>query len=64
MTHNLILSKNMKIVKRFRLKIVIFTAVKYRCILHGNVCGGLPLVYTMFPAAKAATFQATMDETG
>ena len=29
----------MKIVKIFQLKIVIFTAVKYRCILHGNaVC--------------------------
>ena len=27
----------MKIVKTFQLKIVIFTAVKYRCILHGNV---------------------------
>ena len=28
----------MKMVKKFQLKIVIFTAVKYRCILHGNVC--------------------------
>ena len=28
----------MKIVKKNQLKIVIFTAVKYRCILHGNVC--------------------------
>ena len=28
----------MKIVKTFQLKIVILTAVKYRCILHGNVC--------------------------
>ena len=27
----------MKIVKIFQPKIVIFTAVKYRCILHGNV---------------------------
>ena len=27
----------MKIVKNFQLKIVIFTAVKYSCILHGNV---------------------------
>ena len=27
----------MKIVKKFQMKIVIFTAVKYRCILHGNV---------------------------
>ena len=28
----------MKIVKTFQMKIDIFTAVKYRCILHGNVC--------------------------
>ena len=27
----------MKIVKQFKLKIVIFTAVKNRCILHGRV---------------------------
>ena len=27
----------MKIVKRFQLKIVIFTAVKIRCVLHGCV---------------------------
>ena len=27
----------MKIVKKNHLKIVIFTAVKYRCILYGNV---------------------------
>ena len=27
----------MKIVKRFQPKIVIFTAVKNRCILHGSV---------------------------
>ena len=27
----------MKKVKQFHLKIVIFTAVKYRCLLHGNV---------------------------
>ena len=27
----------MKIVKKFQLKIVIFTAVKNRCILHGRV---------------------------
>ena len=33
-----VLSKNMKIVKKFQLKIVIFTAVKYRYILLGNVC--------------------------
>ena len=35
-THN-ILSKNMKIVKKVPLKIVLFTAVKRRCILHGHV---------------------------
>ena len=28
----------MKIVKTIQLKIVILTAMKYRCILHGNVC--------------------------
>ena len=33
-----VLSKNMKIVKKFQLKFVIFKAVKYRCILHWNVC--------------------------
>ena len=32
-----VLSKNKKIVKTFQLKIVIFTAVKNRCILHGCV---------------------------
>ena len=31
------MSKNMKIVKDIQLKIVIFTAVKNRCILHGRV---------------------------
>ena len=36
-THNICLSKNMKKVKRNQLKIVIFTAVKSRCILHGRV---------------------------
>ena len=27
----------MKIIKKFQLKILIFTAVKNRCILHGRV---------------------------
>ena len=27
----------MKIVKKIKLKIVIFTAVKYRCIMHGRI---------------------------
>ena len=27
----------MKIIKQFQLKIVIFTAVKNRCLLHGRV---------------------------
>ena len=31
-----VLSKNMKIVKIFRLKIVIFTALKNRCMLDGR----------------------------
>ena len=32
-----VLNKNMKIVKKNQLKIVIFTEVKNRCILHGRV---------------------------
>ena len=32
-----VFSKNMKIVQKIQLKIVIFTAVKNRCILHGRV---------------------------
>ena len=32
-----VLSENMKIVEKIKLKIVIFTAVKNRCILHGRV---------------------------
>ena len=32
-----VLSKNMKIVKTFQLKFVIFTAVKNSCILYGRV---------------------------
>ena len=35
---SMFLSKNIKIVKNFQLKFPIFTAVKYCCILHGNVC--------------------------
>ena len=33
-----VLSKNKKNNKKFHLKINIFTAVKYCCILHGHVC--------------------------
>ena len=36
-THNIVSEQNMKIVKKNQLKIVIFTAVKNRCILHGRV---------------------------
>ena len=36
-THNIVLSKNMKIVTKIKPKIVIFTAVKNRCMLHGRV---------------------------
>ena len=32
-----VLSKNLKIVKKNQQKIVIFTAVKNHCILHGHV---------------------------
>ena len=34
---SMFLSKNMKIVKKFQLKIVTFTDVKNRCMLHGRV---------------------------
>ena len=33
-----VLSKNKKNIKKYILKINIFTAVKYCCILHGRVC--------------------------
>ena len=33
-----VLNKNKKNIRIFRLKINIFTAVKYCCILHGRVC--------------------------
>ena len=33
-----VLSKNQKNIKKNYLKIIIFTAVKYCCILHGRVC--------------------------
>ena len=36
-TPSYVLSKNMKIVNKFQLKIVIFTAMKNRSILHGRV---------------------------
>ena len=32
------LSKNKKYIKKFHLKMNLFTAVKYCCILHGRVC--------------------------
>ena len=33
-----VLSKNKKNIIIFHLKIIIFSAMKYRCILHGHVC--------------------------
>ena len=33
-----VLSKNKKLITIFHLKIIIFIAVKYCCILHGHVC--------------------------
>ena len=33
-----VLGKNKKIIKKFHMKMNIFTAVKYCCILHGRVC--------------------------
>ena len=38
----------MKIVKIIKLKIVIFTAVKNRCILHGRVFVMTPLSITLY----------------
>ena len=37
MYHNQCLSKNKKKVTHFQMKIVIFTGVKNRCMLHGRV---------------------------
>ena len=39
-----VLSKNKKKVKHFNMKIVIFTGVKNRCILHGRVFEMYPLI--------------------
>ena len=44
-----VLSKNLNIIKKIQLKIVIFTAVKNRCILHGDV-------FVMSPSASGASF--------
>ena len=44
----------MKIVKRFRLKIVIFTAVKNRCMLHERV------FVMIFIAVKMTFFMKSM----
>ena len=37
-THDLCFEQKNKNIKNFHLKINIFTAVKYCCILHGRVC--------------------------
>ena len=37
-THNQCMSKNKKNIKKIHLKMNIYTAVKYCCILHGHVC--------------------------
>ena len=37
-THSKCFSKKKKNIKTFHLKINIFTALKYCCILHGRVC--------------------------
>ena len=59
----------MKTVKRFRLKIVIFTAVKNRCMLHGRVFvmidvedvrhyDNTPMqIYCVFHGCKKGNFQ-------
>ena len=36
--HNLCFEQNYENSKKNQLEIDIFTAVKYRCLLHGNVC--------------------------
>ena len=43
-----VLSKNKKNIKKFHLKIIIFTAVKYCSILHGHVCVMFSTVYLMY----------------
>ena len=50
--HNIyVLSKNMKIVKKkIQLKIVIFTAMENRCILHGRVFVMIFLVFRFLDA--------------
>ena len=49
----------MKIVKKIQLKIVIFTAVKNRCMLHGRVFV-MPLLYYLLP--DDLTFQNLFTE--
>ena len=44
----------MKIVKIFQLKIVIFTAFKNRCILHGRV-------FVMLPSVQNKSRDAVFD---
>ena len=48
-----VLSKNKKIVKNFQMKIVFFTGVKNRCMLHGRVlvvqvCLSVPQIHVRF----------------
>ena len=52
----------MKIVKKFQLKIVIFTAVKNRCILHGRVFvmhKALFLTSAVYPGRKTTNNQTS-----
>ena len=44
--------KKKKNIKKFHLKIIIFTAVKYCCILHGHVC----VMYFFFIFHKGHTW--------
>ena len=60
-THNQCLNKNKKSIKKFHLKMNIFTAVKNCCILHGRVCimiqtGGCLLLHESPAGAFCTTF--------
>ena len=60
-THNLCFEQKYKMQLNFQLKFVSLQSLESQNIASLDIL--LP-VYTMFPAATAATFQATVDETG
>ena len=56
-THNQCLSKTKKNIKKIHLKMNIFTAVKYCCILHGRVC----IIAQLFKHYNAISRGANID---